>query len=178
MLLLLHFQALLPACEQFWQCSVHFSCHCIHPKMFSDNLQELLLQGHLVASGKGKSAPCHWTLVHCGSFAFWCSCCGDSSDPGYQPCALFWNVSSVVAEGAAGCVRQLCTTASRKGLYRAHWTSRGEGITGISWFLVQVPRKHRTLCGAAVPVDQLDTAHLMLESPQAQYHLGRPASLI
>lgn len=31
---------------------------------------------------------------------------------------------------------QLCTTASRKELNRAHWTSGGEGIAEICWFLV------------------------------------------
>lgn len=56
-LLLLYFQALLPACELLRQCSVHFSCHHIHPKCSVTTYRNCFCSVTLWPFDKGKSAP-------------------------------------------------------------------------------------------------------------------------
>lgn len=86
--------------------------------------------------GGGKSAPLDELLFTGAHLLSRCSCCGDSFDPCVQPCALFWNVSSM-AGGSAVCVIQLFIQWPQgKELYRAHKISGGEEVSEICWFLV------------------------------------------
>lgn len=90
-------------------------------KMPGDNLQKLLLQGHLVS---------FWGRP--GYLLPWRSCCGDSFDPCNQHHASFWNVN-FIADRPAGYVSQqqqeaFRTAASRKRFVHSPQDLRGEGL--------------------------------------------------
>lgn len=90
-------------------------------KMPGDNLQKLLLQGHLVS---------FWGRP--GYLLPWRSCCGDSFDPCNQHHASFWNVN-FIADRPAGYVSQqqreaFCTAVWRKRFVHSPQDLRGEGL--------------------------------------------------